>query len=122
MSTATKLARADFAPLFAKAAAAGKAAADAAIPAPMIVSGYENDPVMDGVCGFAWVNIKPGTSAFARYLKAQGLARTDSYYGGVSVWISYGGQSYTRKYAYASAFAAVLNDAGIKAFAMSRLD
>lgn len=120
--------------LYECAVAAGRAAAEACVPEPMyvvqrqhplddtspIVKAYP--PVMDGVCGFAWINIKPGNSAFARYLKAKGAARTDSYYGGVSVWVGGYGQSYERKSAYASAFAKVLQEAGIKAYSMGRLD
>ena len=100
---------------------AGREAGEKVVPAPMVVSGgYE--PVMDGVCGFAWVNIKPGTSAFAKWLKKQGFARSDSYYGGVTVWISDYGQSMTRKEAYAREMARVFCDAGFKAYPASRMD
>jgi len=75
-----------------------------------------------GCCGFAWVNIKPGTSKFARFLKENGIARKDSYFGGVSVWVSVGGQSIDKKEAYAGAYADVLQANGIRAFAMSRMD
>lgn len=74
-------------------------------------------------CGFAWVNIKPGTSAIARELKARGEARK-SYYGGVDVWDP--GKTMTQnmsaKEAGATAFAKVLQDAGYKAYMMSRMD
>ena len=78
--------------------------------------------VADGVCGFAWVNVKPGNSGFAKYLKSMGRARKDSYYGGVSVWISDYNQSMQRKETYAHAFARVLNSHGINAYSMSRMD
>jgi hypothetical protein len=78
--------------------------------------------VMSGVCGFAGVNIKPGNGSFARHLKRLGLARTDSYYGGVSVRVFGYGQSYEKKLAYAAAFADVLKEAGIRAMSMGRLD
>jgi hypothetical protein len=78
--------------------------------------------VSEGVCGFAWVVIKPGTSKFARWLKENKLARRDEYYGGVTVRVSDYNQSYTRKSAYAHAFANVLRDAGIRAIDMDRLD
>lgn len=119
--------------LYQRAHAAGHAAATGATPDPMVV--YEADPltgrrtaggrewyVSEGVCGFAWVNIKPGTSAFARWLKTSGIARADAYYGGVSIWVGDYGQSHTRKTRYANAFARVLNDAGIRAYAGDRLD
>ena len=112
--------------LFARADAAGRAAAEALVPEPMLVQradGYIYPPIMSGACGFAWVNIKPGNSSFARYVKlnVQG-GRSDSYYGGVSLWISGYGQSYEKKLAYAAAFAGVLSEAGIKALSMGRLD
>lgn len=119
--------------LYAEAEAAGIAAGEAAAPRPMIV--YEADVltgrakpdgqawhVPEGVCGFAWVNIRPGTSSFARWLKAAGHARRDSYYGGVTIWIGAHGQSYERKMAHARAMAAVFAAAGIEARASGRLD
>lgn len=84
-----------------------------------------NSPVytMVGSCGFAWVNIKPATSKFGRWLKDNGLARKDSYYGGLCYWIGAYGQCYEQKEAYAYAFARVLQENGIaKAYAGSRLD
>ena len=123
---APRLTTADCKALYAKADAAGKAAANACIPEPMFVQrsdGYIYPAIASGVCGFAWINIRPGTSTFARFIKTsvQG-GRSDSYYGGVSLWVSGYGQSYERKSAYARAFAAVLTEAGITAYAMSRLD
>lgn len=113
-----------WAALWADAAAAGKAAGDAAVPDPMVVTtgdGAKSWYVSEGPCGFAWVNVKPGTSAFARWLVKAGLARK-SYYGGVDVWVSDYGQSIARKEAAARAIARVLSDAGITAYAQSRLD
>jgi hypothetical protein len=75
------------------------------------------------VCGFAWVNIKPGNSAFANWLKMKKIARRDEYYGGVTVWVSDYNQSMERKMAYAGAFARTLEAAGLKrVYAMSRMD
>jgi hypothetical protein len=119
--------------LYREAHAAGHAAATAAVPDPMMV--YEADLltgaprpgcrcyyVPEGLCGFAWVNVKPGTSRFARWLRTTGKGRTDSYYGGVTVWVSGYGQSHARKVAYAEAFAKVLTDHGVRAYADDRLD
>ncbi len=78
-------------------------------------------PVMDGVCGFAWVTIRPGTSSFARWVSKTGRGRK-GYYGGIQIWVSGFGQSMTRKEAYADAFAAVLREAGVSASAGSRMD
>lgn len=74
-------------------------------------------------CGFAWVNIKPGTSKLARELKARGAARK-SYYGGVDVWDPSKSmtQNMGAKEAGAQAFADVLQKAGFRAHSMSRMD
>jgi hypothetical protein len=120
--------------LYAKADAAGKQAVYSAKVQPMIVGSAKSvfsneidyskpvDFVEDGVCGFAWVNIKPGNSKFANWLKKNKLARSDSYAGGVVVWVSAYNQSMQKKEAYASAFADVLVAEGIKAYSDSRMD
>lgn len=128
-TTATKT---DFAALYAEADAAGKAAAEAAIPVPIVV-GEETSPfsgqvdyskptyfVSEGLCGFAWVTFK-GNTAWGRWAKKTGVAKP-AYGGGLQVWISGYGQSVTRKEAYAAAFAQVLRDNGVTAYAGSRLD
>lgn len=79
--------------------------------------------VPEGPCGFAWVQLKPGTSAFAKWLKANRLAHADSYHGGVSIDAPMEfGQSITRKEAWAGAVARVFNEVGLRAYPMSRLD
>lgn len=119
--------------LFDLADLAGRDAAEAAVPTPMIVVQRANplddnspivkqyEPVMGGVCGFAWVVVRPGTSAFARWIKANKGARKH-YYGGMELWVSRYGQSMERKEAYAQAFAKVLRDHGVDAYAGSRMD
>jgi len=118
--------------LFAAADAAGKAAASGTTPEPMVVQQHAsmlNDasPVVkewlvpDGVCGFAWVVIRPGNCRAANYAKAHWNARKD-YYGGVSISCHDYNQSMTRKEAYAHAFAGVLRSAGIDARGQSRMD
>ena len=100
---------------------------------PMVVQQHasvldDNSPVVqewvvpDGPCGFAWVNVKPGNSAFARWLKEKEYARKDSYYGGVTYWIGEFGQSIRKKEEYAYAFANVLRKYDIRAYASSRMD
>jgi hypothetical protein len=110
--------------IFAQADEAGRAAAEAIQPVPMIVqdarTGYVYPPVLDGVCGFAWV-IVPGNTSFGRYLKAE-KGCTKGYPKGISYWISGYQQSLTRKEAYAYAFAAILREHGIKGYAHSRID
>jgi hypothetical protein len=108
-----------FEDLVLKAHEAGMRAGQAVVPVPMHVQGYA--PVMEGPCGFAWVTVRPGNSPFANFLKRAKLA-DKAYGGGVSVWVSEFGQSVARKEAYARAYAAVLQDAGVKAYADSRLD
>jgi hypothetical protein len=135
---ATKTASPKFSPsqaqaLFDKAHAAGMAAGEAHQPTPMHVIQRANPfddsspvikrypPVMGGVCGFAWVNISPGNSSFANWLRKNDLGHK-SYYGGWDFWISGFGQSMECKEAYARAFAKVLKEAGIQAYAQSRID
>jgi hypothetical protein len=113
---------------------AGLAAASMVVPVPMHVVQRENPfddasrithryaPVMDGVCGFAWVTVRPANSQIAKVMATKFGARLDSYAGGMQYWISAYGQSMTRKEAYASAFAATLTAAGFRAYAGSRMD
>jgi hypothetical protein len=125
---------AGFQAIYAEADAAGHAAAVAAKVVPMIVGspvsffGNEIDyskpiyNVPDGPCGFAWISIKPGGSSFARWIKAAGHGRADSYAGGVSISVGAYRQSLARKEAYAMAFANVLRKHGIVAYSESRMD
>ena len=106
--------------LLAKAMAAGREAAAVCTPPVMHVEGYA--PILDGPCGFAWVNVKPAYCQVAKALVARGEARADSYAGGVTVWISDYRQSMALKEAHARAYAAVLRMAGVKAYADSRMD
>ena len=120
--------------VYADAHAAGMAAGNGCTPTPMVVGqpttplgndiDYEKDTyyVEDGVCGFAWINIKPARGAFVKYLKQNGIGRKDEYYGGYTVWVSGFGQSLARKEAYARAFAKHLEQNGITAISMSRMD
>jgi len=118
---------------FAKAAAAGQEAGKAAQPRAMMVvqpSNPLNDNsvpkamwhVPEGACGFAWVNVSPGNSPFANWLKKNKLARK-AYGSGVDIWISDFGQSIERKEACARAMAKVLKEElGVNAYATSRMD
>jgi hypothetical protein len=120
--------------IYTKADDAGRKAVEALQVRPMVVTRRDNpmddnSPVVqswyveDGVCGFAWVNIKPANSKFAKFLLRNGLARKDSYYGGVTVWVSDYNQSMQKKEAYAHAFAKVIRECGIdKCYASSRMD
>lgn len=81
--------------------------------------------VMDGLCGFAWVNVGDGRSSFARWLKENNYANKD-YYGGYQIWSSRFGsdssQSVERKEAGCRAAAQVFQAYGLKASVQSRLD
>lgn len=77
--------------------------------------------VLNGLCGFAWVNIKPARGAFVNYLKSRNVG-SKGYYGGYEIWVSEFGQSVDRKQAFATAFAEVLRKYGIEAYGASRLD
>ena len=123
----------EFERLYNDAMAAGRVAAAKTVPTPMAVQnargltdGFDwNRPyevVSDGVCGFAWVKVRPATSAFAKWLKKTGKVRNLAYTGGYDIWISDYNQSMQRKEAHAEAMAEVLRNAGIKAYAQSRMD
>lgn len=116
----------DFETLWEEAKADGYVAGTDAIPTPMIVSGYEHEPVMDGACGFAWVNfsMKKGLGRkFGKWLIDNSHARKDDYYGGCTIWIGEHGQSMARKTAHAIAMAETLRNAGIEdAHIGSRMD
>lgn len=77
--------------------------------------------ILDGLCGFAWVNISPARGAFVNYLKSRQVG-SKGYYGGYEIWVREFGQSVDRKTAFARAFADVLNKYGINASIGSRLD
>ncbi len=87
--------------------------------------GYKPFPV----CGFAWVNFKPATLSFTRWLKKRGHA-DKAYEGGLNLWVSKFGQSHDKKLAYARAYADVIQTElvlsgavpGLTVYAGSRLD
>ena len=101
-------------------AAAAKAGAECK-PTPMLINPFSYYLVMDGACGFAWVNIRPANGPFARWLKQQNVG-CKSHHGGWDVSIRAFDQSHARKTAAAHAMAAVLRAADIKAYAYDRLD
>jgi hypothetical protein len=113
-----------------KAMEAGRKAGLECRPVPMIVGNDDgrggidlSRPIYhvdDGACGFAWVSV-PGNSSFGRWLKASGHGRP-GYPRGIWYWVSEFGQSVERKEAMANAMARVLREAGVEAFANSRLD
>lgn len=116
----TKMSQQDLNSLIDTAIDRGRQAGRDAMPTPMHVAGFP--PIADGVCGFAWVHVKPATCQVAKELVKRGLACTSVYDGGVKVWINDYNQSMQKKEAHAQAFAAVLIGAGVRAHAGSRMD
>lgn len=132
-----KLTAKQAAALYSAAHEAGSKAAAECVPVPMVVGSpstpFGNDVdmskptyyVADGVCGFAWVSIKPARGSFVTYCKKNNIGRKDSYYGGWTIGPK-GEAAYTqsmaRKEAYCYAFAKVLSDAGINCYVRSRMD
>lgn len=121
--------------LWKRAHEAGRAAAEASTPRPMIVSQHadsldDRSPVVqqwfvgDGACGFAWIHFYPATQPFVRWLRRQGREGVGrkGYPGGWDVSIFEHNQSVERKLAHARAAAAVLKEAGVRCYAESRLD
>jgi hypothetical protein len=120
--------------LFTKADAAGMAAIAACTPVPMIVGSAkslfsnEMDPnkpqyfVADGVCGFAWIEIRPSRGGIATWMKENGYGRYDDYRRCHYMSARENSQSMQKKEAYCHAFADVMRDAGIDCSTASRMD
>ena len=116
---------------------AGEKAAELVKPIPMVLfsedlfgnrTSSEEYIVEDGVCGFAWINIRPASPQgrrdcpFVKYLRSIEEGRYSNISKSWQIWVSGYNQSMTRKEAYAEAFTNVLNKYGIKAYSNSRLD
>jgi hypothetical protein len=122
----------DWQALYDKAHKAGMINAVLHQPTPMVVVMHEDmfnddspikyqEEILGGVCGFAWIKIRPANCSFANWCRKQKLGSTD-YNGGLSIWVHEFGQSMERKEKYAQGFADVLREVGIKAYADSRMD
>ena len=110
--------------LHATAHSAGMSAMNAAKPRPVVFYDAHNPSERyheaGGLCGFAWIKFA-GNTAWGRWAKKAKIAR-ENHPSGLYVWVREGGQSVELKEAYANAYAKVLQDAGIKAYAQSKLD
>lgn len=104
--------------IYAEADEAGRIASNTCIPG---YDGPTNIFSVEGACGFAWVNVECNT-AFGRWLKKSGKVKHRAYGGGYDIWCHYGNQSMTRKEAWASEFARVLENYGIEGRIGSRMD
>jgi hypothetical protein len=119
----TKSAKPNFQAIWDEAVKAGREAVTSMDVIPAInLSDGSQIPVGHGPCGFAWIILKDARKGFAKWAKAQGIGRPDSYYGGINVWIADYNQSMSKKETFASAVAGVLNKHGIDARPMSRMD
>ena len=123
-----------------KAQAAANAASEAAKPVPMIVQQHanqmdDNSPVIKqwfvegGVCGFGWVEVKPRTSKFARWLKARNYGGSSDYSKSIHLHVPGMTQSLARNEAAARAMAEVLvaglaevGETETMVYAQSRID
>ena len=142
----------DFIPIYDQAVRAGYEAMFKCTPTPMVVQEHENQlddnsPVKqqwgvdDGVCGFAWVVVRPGNCKFVNWFKKvykpkeverysnvqyhdQGnhIIGGSHYGGGFSFWMGMGEQSMQKKEAFGEAFAEVLRNVGLRAYCYSRMD
>lgn len=126
----------DWKAIYDEANAAGMKAGIEKAVIPMVVNTHDgpaltgNEPIIarsivsDGVCGFAWVTVRPGNSSFAKWLVENKLARPSGHTGGtgVKIWVHQFNQSLTRKEAYATAFSAVLSKYNINSVWGSNID
>lgn len=116
--TAARKARyAKFTSDFDMAMAAGAKAAREIVPEAMHISGADADGVRrcwavpEGVCGYAYITVRPANSSFGRWLVKEGHARK-AYGGGLTISISDYNQSMARKAAHAKAAAEFLTAQG----------
>ncbi len=112
----------DYEKIHKEAHQAGMDRLNGTVPNPMTVVGDgKTYHVPEGVCGFAWIRIRPANNGFAQWAKKQNLAH-NAHGGGMDVWVRDGGQSYERKMEYARGYSKVLNTHGIKCSPGGRLD
>lgn len=125
-----------FEEIYNEAIEAGRKAAEACEPNPMIVGEAKNilsdeidfdkpvHYVNEGLCGFAWVWFPDARKKFNKWMVAEDFARHDSYRGGVRIWGEsfWRGQSVERKEAGAVAAQKVFRKYDIDCYAGSRLD
>lgn len=111
---------------------AGRQAAEAHKPTPMVVQQHasplnDNSPVVQswvvdgGVCGFAWVHLSKANTSFANWCRRKKLGHK-SYYGGWDISCGAYGQSMEKKEKYCAAFANELSRHRISCYMESRMD
>lgn len=108
---------------FENALAEGIQAGKEVIPIPMQVIGSDQSFVVEGgVCGFAWIEIRPARGPLVTYLKKSGQGYYSEYNRCYIYNIFHFGQSMTRKEAMADRMAEYLRKCGYNVYAGSRLD
>jgi hypothetical protein len=129
----TKPTKPDWNAIYTEAVEAGKRAANAAKPIPMVV-GSPTTPlgsdidlskptyyVADGVCGFGYLKIKNGGSPFARWCAKNNIG-FKGYYGGREIGSPVMTQSMERNGAAVAAMAEVLTKHGVDCYSYTRID
>lgn len=108
---------------FENALKVGRKAGLGETPVPMTVFGNDQAYVVeDGVCGFAWIEIRPAKGGLVTYLKKSKQGYYSSYQKAYIFNIHDFNQSLTRKEAMAYAMAAYLCNCGYNVCANSRID
>jgi len=90
---------------------------------PMVVVGNGRSYIVpDGLCGFAWLEIRPARGPLVTFLKKNGIGRVSQHHRCYWVNISRFDQSLALKEAYANAVANSLREAGYEVSSGSRMD
>ena len=89
------------------------------IATPMFIEGYP--PILEGVCGFAWIVVKDARKGFAKWLKDNHIG-SKYYRGGWEIFADCCDQSYEKAKRYAETFEKVLKQNGVECYFESRLD
>lgn len=82
----------------------------------------------DGICGFAWISIRPASEKgkkdcdFVKFCRANKIGDYSDYEKAWTIWVHDYNQSMQKKEIFANAFAKVLRDNNISAYAHSRID
>ena len=106
--------------LYQYASGIGRQAANKCIPTPVYLCG-EEEPLLNGTFGSAWVVIHDARKRFPRWLRKQGIGYA-GYRGGWVVRAKGGSPSFEKAKAYADAFAKILRQNGVDCKVESRLD
>lgn len=76
----------------------------------------------EGLCGFAWVTIRPARGEFVKYLKSRGIGHKNYSGSGWTINTTTLEQSFERNEAWANTFCAILEKYNIHSTVTTRLD